>query len=196
MKRIPAKDWGSVPNLMGYFRILLIPVFVWIYVTAQSSQQIYCAAAVVGLSGLTDLFDGWVARRFHQITELGKFLDPLADKLTQGALVLCLSSRYVWMLLPVGLFLLKEGMMAVMGLLLLRRGSKLDGAMWFGKVCTAVLYLVMFALLLVPMMPLWLANTLIGICAAVMLFTMLLYIPVFIRMWKQSAAPGGKDGAK
>ncbi len=196
MKHIPVKDWFTIPNMMGYFRILLIPLFVWLYCTAQTTTQIYLAAAVVGISGLTDLFDGWVARRFDQITELGKFLDPLADKLTQGALVVCLSSRWPWMLLPVGLFVLKEGMMAVMGLILLQRNCKLDGAMWFGKLCTAVLYIVMFALLLMPAMPLWIANTLIGICSAVMLLTMVLYIPVFAGMWKNTKNSSRKDDAE
>ncbi len=70
---------------MGYFRILLIPLFSWMYCTADSAGDYYAAAAVVGISGLTDMFDGKIARRFNMITELGKFIDPLADKLTQAA---------------------------------------------------------------------------------------------------------------
>ena len=184
--RIDKREIFSIPNLMGYFRILLIPLFSWMYCTADSTGDYYAAAVVVGVSGLTDMFDGKIARRFHMITELGKFIDPLADKLTQAALLICLAVRYPLMRAVLVLFVIKEGFMAVMGALLLPRGKKLDGAMWFGKVCTAVLYAVLFLLLLLPGIGTMAANVLIGICGAFMLFSFLMYIPVFRRMWKES----------
>ena len=144
-----------------------------------------------GISGLTDMFDGKVARKFNMITELGKFIDPLADKLTQGALVLCFAVRYPLMRAVLALFILKEGFMGIMGLLLLPRGKKLDGAMWFGKVCTAVLYVLLFILLLFPGISLTAANLLISACGAFMLFSLIMYIPVFQKMWKESE-PSGK----
>ena len=116
-----------------------------------------------------------------------KFLDPLADKLTLGVIILCLAARYreIWLL--VGLFVVKEGFMAVMGLLLLRRnGRKLDGAQWYGKVCTAVSYVVMFLLLILPDLPLPAVRTLTGLCAALMVCTLCFYIPVFREMWRES----------
>ena len=67
------------------------------------------------------ILDGYVARNFNMITELGKFIDPVADKLTQAALVFCLASRHKLMWYLVGLFILKEGFMAVMGIIMLRR---------------------------------------------------------------------------
>lgn len=73
-----------------------------------------------------------------------------------------------------------------MGLLLLPRGKKLDGAKWFGKVCTAVLYVLLFVLLLFPGIGAAAANGLILICAAFMLFSLIMYIPVFRKMWKES----------
>ena len=184
--RIDKREIFSIPNLMGYFRILLIPLFSWMYCTADSTGDYYAAAVVVGVSGLTDMFDGKIARRFHMITELGKFIDPLADKLTQAALLICLAVRYPLMRAGLVLFVIKEGFMAVMGALLLPRGKKLDGAMWFGKVCTAVLYAVLFLLLLLPGIGTTAANVLIGICGAFLLFSFLMYIPVFRRMWKES----------
>ncbi|HJC56286.1 MAG TPA: CDP-alcohol phosphatidyltransferase family protein [Candidatus Eisenbergiella intestinipullorum] len=184
--KIDRKEIFSIPNLMGYFRILLIPVFSWMYCTADSVGDYYAAAAVVGISGLTDMFDGKIARRFDMITELGKFIDPLADKLTQAALLICLAVRYPLMRAVLALFVVKEGFMAVMGALLLPRGKKLDGAMWFGKVCTAVLYAVLFLLLLLPGIGTAAANVLIGICGAFLLFSFVMYIPVFRRMWKES----------
>ena len=137
------------------------------------------------------MFDGKVARKFNMITELGKFIDPLADKLTRGALVLCFAVRYPLMRAVLALFILKEGFMGIMGLLLLPRGKKLDGAMWFGKVCTAVLYVLLFILLLFPGISLTAANLLISACGAFMLFSLIMYIPVFQKMWKESE-PSGK----
>ena len=183
---IDKREIFSIPNLMGYFRILLIPVFSWMYCTADSTGDYYAAAVVVGVSGLTDMFDGKIARRFNMITELGKFIDPLADKLTQAALLLCLAVRYPLMRAVLALFVIKEGFMLVMGALLLPRGRKLDGAMWFGKVCTAVLYAVLFLLLLLPGIGTAAANVLIGICGLFLLFSFGMYIPVFRRMWKES----------
>ena len=176
-----AKEIFSIPNLMGYFRILLIPVFSWIYIHADGVSDYYMAAVLVGISGLTDMFDGKVARKFNMIT----------DKLTQGALVLCFAVRYPLMRAVLALFILKEGFMGIMGLLLLPRGKKLDGAMWFGKVCTAVLYVLLFILLLFPGISLTAANLLISACGAFMLFSLIMYIPVFRKMWKESE-PSGK----
>lgn len=124
MAKISRKEIFSIPNLMGYFRILMIPVFSWMYLTASTREDVYRAAAVVFISSVTDLLDGWVARRFHMVTELGKFVDPLADKLTHGALALCLAFKYPLMWALAALLAVKEGYMAVMGLILLKRGNE------------------------------------------------------------------------
>lgn len=177
-------DLWTIPNLMGYFRILLIPVFAWLYLKAQTTEQFLAAAAVIGISGLTDLFDGKVARHFNMVTELGKLLDPVADKATFGVILICIAVRHPWTIFLVVLFLLKEGFMAVMGILLLKKnGRKLDGAMWFGKVCTAVLYVIIFLILLLPGLPAEVVTGLVIIGAAVMAVTWGLYIPVFYQMW-------------
>ena len=102
--------------------------------------------------------------------------------MTHGAILLCLWTRYPYMAVLVILFVVKEGFMAVMGLVKLREGKKLDGAMWFGKVCTALLFVVMFVLILVPHIPVAAANALIAVCAVVMAATLILYIPVFRNM--------------
>lgn len=181
-KRFGAKEIFSIPNLMGYFRILLIPVFCVLFFTADTERDYLLAAVVVLISTVTDFLDGWVARRFDMITELGKFVDPVADKLTHGALAVCLAFRYPLMFLIAGIMVVKEGFMAVMGLIKLKEGKKLDGAMWFGKVCTAALFLVMCVLLLFPSIPGAAANGMIIACAAVQLFTLVMYIPVFRKM--------------
>lgn len=177
-------DLWTLPNLMGYFRILLIPVFAWLYLKAQTPGQYLAAAAVIGISGLTDLLDGKAARRFNMVTEFGKLLDPVADKATFGVILICMAVKQPWTVFLVVLFLLKEGFMAVMGILLLKKnGRKLDGAMWFGKVCTALLYVIIFIMMLWPGIPKSAAKGLVFLGAAVMAVTWCLYIPVFYRMW-------------
>lgn len=127
MRRISKKELLSIPNLMGYFRLIMIPVFVWLYLKASTDADYYRAAIVMGISSITDMFDGMIARKFNMITEFGKFLDPLADKLTHGAILLCLWSRYPLILLLLVLFVLKEGFMLIMGAIKLREGKKLNG---------------------------------------------------------------------
>ena len=94
MGKIKKEEIWSIPNCMGYFRILLIPFFCVIYLNADSVKDYYLAAGLVLVSTITDLFDGKVARKFNMVTELGKFVDPFADKLTHGAVALCLCTRY------------------------------------------------------------------------------------------------------
>lgn len=181
-KRLDAREIFSIPNIMGYFRMVLIPVFCYLFFTAETDKDYLVAAGIVLVSTVTDFLDGLVARKCNMITELGKFIDPLADKLTHAALAVCLAYRYPLMLLIVGIMLIKEGFMAVMGIIKLKDGKKLDGAKWFGKICTATLFLVMCILLLFPSMPIQIVNMLILFCAAVMVFTLIMYIPVFKKM--------------
>lgn len=182
MKRFDKKEIFSIPNLMGYFRILLIPVFCYLYITAETARDYYIASIVVLLSSLTDMFDGKIARRFHMITELGKALDPVADKLTHAALALCLATRYPLMWALIVLMAVKEGYMGIMGIKFLKKGKMLDGAMWFGKVCTALLFVVLLVLFFFPSLPASAVNVMIGGAMAFMLFTMCMYVPVFRRM--------------
>ncbi|MDO4601130.1 MAG: CDP-alcohol phosphatidyltransferase family protein [Eubacteriales bacterium] len=182
MKKFSKKEIFSIPNIMGYFRILLIPVFCYLYITAESREDYMWAAFVVLISSLTDLFDGKIARRFNMITELGKALDPVADKLTHAALAVCLATRYPLMWILIALMAVKEGYMGIMGILFLRKGKMLDGAMWFGKVCTALLFVGLLVLFLFPALPEIFVNILITVMMAVMAITLLLYIPVFRKM--------------
>ena len=188
MKKIDRKDWFTIPNLMGYLRILLIPVFCWMYVHAETPQDYQWATAVVLFSSLTDLFDGMIARKFHQVTELGKILDPVADKLTHAALAFCLTVRYPLMWALLALMAAKEGYMAIMGLRFLKRGKMLDGAMWFGKICTAVLFVGLLVLFFCYRLSPVAANTIILVMMCIMALTLCLYVPVFRRMKQELAA--------
>ena len=69
MRHISKKELLSIPNLMGYFRLIMIPVFVWLYLKASTDADYYRAAIVMGISSITDMFDGMIARKFNMITE-------------------------------------------------------------------------------------------------------------------------------
>lgn len=171
------KEIFSIPNLMGYFRLLLVPVYLVLYFRATDAHGYLTAAAVLAVSALTDMFDGKIARRFHMVTELGKILDPIADKVTHGAVALSLTFRFPLMRYVFLLFVVKEAFMGFMGLYMIkRRGTHMDGAQWYGKLCTAVLFLLLLILLLDVNISWFMAGVLCILCIAVMLFSLCCYI--------------------
>ena len=101
------------------------------------------AGSVLIISGLTDIVDGFIARKFNMVSDLGKILDPIADKLTQAAMLLCLLLRFplLWILLV--LVLVKEIFMCITGLMVIKKTGSVYGAKWHGKVATCLLYATM-----------------------------------------------------
>lgn len=181
---VTRKELFSIPNILSYIRIILIPIFVYLYLNAQSQEDHYVVASIIIFSGLTDLFDGLIARRFHQITELGKLIDPVADKLTQGAIVFCLVMKYRYMWLIVLLFVFKELALLLGNVVLLRKGKKLDGAKWFGKISTAIFYVCMTALVGLPVSQNW-ANVLMILTGIFLSLSFVLYTVTFINMYRE-----------
>ena len=147
------KDIWSIPNLLSLFRLVLIPVYVSIYLHAETREQYILAGCILAVSCLTDMIDGKIARKFNMITTLGKMLDPLADKLTQLTLTLCLSLKYPVLYPVLALLVVKELVQLALGVLFLRRGKMLPGALMAGKVSTTVLFVSLIALVLLPGMP-------------------------------------------
>lgn len=182
------KEYFSIPNLMGYFRILLIPLYLYVYLHAENTTDYYVAAGIMLLSFLSDFLDGKVARRFHMITEFGKILDPIADKLTQGALAISFAFRYPAMKAFLGIFVIKELIMGGLGAFLLKHGCRMNGAQWYGKICTAVLDLVMFVMLIFPKLPHKTVQTLVCISIFMMAFSLLSYLRLYWKLWKQRKA--------
>lgn len=183
-KKISFKDVYSIPNILCYIRILLIPVFIYIYINANNTLDYYIAGAIIFLSGLTDFCDGFIARKFNQVTELGKLIDPVADKLTQAAIIIALMFKFKWMFFLVILFFIKELSMLINGIILLRKGKKLDGAMWFGKVSTAVFYFSTFIIILFPMLNIIVVNILMIVSAFFMSLSFVMYIIEYVKMYK------------
>lgn len=177
------KDWkteiATIPNLLSLIRLLMIPVYVTIYLNATETWHYYMAAAILALSCLTDMADGIIARRFNMITKLGKLLDPIADKATQFALILCLASRYWLMILMVLVFLAKEIFQLVAVGVNLRKGKMLDGALMSGKVCTTVMFTTMILMVMLPELEVLTGNLMIAIDIVFLLIAFGDYILAF-----------------
>ena len=144
------KDIFTIPNLLSLFRLVLIPVYATVYLNATQNYQFILAGFILAVSCLTDMIDGKVARKYSMITTLGKVLDPLADKLTQLTLTICLSMKYPVLYPVLGLFIMNELFQLVIGVVFLRKGKMLPGALLAGKVCTTVLFISLIALVLLP----------------------------------------------
>lgn len=162
----------TIPNLMSAVRLCLIPVIVWLYCV---KQDYFWTTITLMLSGLTDIADGIIARKFHMISNLGKILDPVADKLTQIAMMFCLVFRFPYMIVPLVLLVIKEVFDAVTGLLVIHKTGKVSGAEWHGKALTVLLYLMMLIHLVWYDIPAAMSNLLILVCVVMMVISLVMY---------------------
>ena len=173
MEQNTRKQLFTIPNLLSLLRLCMIPLIIWLYCT----QKNYALTAVVlVLSGLTDMVDGYIARRFNMVTDLGKALDPVADKLTQASVMFCLLSRFRMMLVPLLLLIFKEVCNGVISLVVIKKTGKVCGADWHGKVCTWLLYAMIFVhIVWFDISREW-TTALIGICVIMMTLSFALYM--------------------
>lgn len=185
LAKFTKKDLWSIPNILCYIRFLLIPVFVIQYIKAEEPGEYMQAAAIVFASGLTDFLDGFVARTFNMVTEFGKLIDPMADKLTQAALLFVLIVKIKYMFLLLILFVVMQSFMLVAGLAMLRKGKRLNGSKWFGKVSTTVFYAVMLVLVALPKLQQTTINILMLICGAFLAMSFALYVREYMRMYRE-----------
>lgn len=176
-------DLFKIPNILCYLRILMVPLFLYLYFTAQSSSDYYVATLIVMLSGLTDFLDGQIARRCNMITDLGRIIDPVADKLMQLAMLVALTFSIKYMYLLVILLVVKEVVTSLMGYIILKSiRRRLNGAKWYGKVCTATLYVVMLVLVAFPGINSGVQNVLLVICAAGLFLSFIMYMRLYVIM--------------
>ena len=177
----------NVPNALSLLRILLIAPFVYYYIQRQIVPAIICLL----LSGLSDMLDGKIARRFNQFTEVGQMLDPVADKLTQGTVAICLAVDHPILLPVLAIFVVKELAMLIGGAYLVKKKKKRpSGAMWYGKVGTILFY---FSFgLIVALKGIWhieilpLSIALLTITAIFMLYALYRYFRIFLTLLHSS----------
>lgn len=189
--------WTTIPNWLSFIRIALIPVFAVLFV--QGHQLV--AVIVMICAALTDLFDGKIARKFNQVSNLGKILDPIADKLSQMAIVIVL--LYTYWENPIKylffFFIVKEVLMLLGGAFLLSKGMRPTAAEIWGKVATNVFYIAMIIILAfgengalcdvthftLPSVVTW---VLVALSAVSALVSLLGYVPGFLKQLKENKA--------
>ena len=195
------KGCWTIPNLLSVIRILLIPVFAYLFYNDEKIM----AVVVLAISGLTDTFDGQIARKFNQISALGKVLDPVADKLTQITIAVMLFIDFKtasnpiinalgWVFL---VFLIKEAVMIIGGLIMLLLNIRPGAAEFWGKAATLVFYVGMVIIIavgpevgaLIDIVGFQLPNVVTGIivvlCAVMTLAAFASYMPETFRQFKE-----------
>lgn len=193
------KGCWTIPNLLSVIRILLIPVFA----VSFYKEEYGWAILTLVLSGLSDFFDGKIARKFNQISALGKMLDPVADKLTQVTLAILLFvsfnnaqdatlKAFSWVFL---VFIVKEIVMVLGGAVMLACGIRPGAAEIYGKVATFAFYAIMILVIAfgpevgvfraVFTLPNILMMILVIISAILTLVAFASYIPGTFRQFKE-----------
>ena len=186
IKNIRLRDFKTIPNLLSLLRIALIIPFVIFFLKGNY----IVSALMIILSGISDALDGFTARKFNQITDLGKMLDPLADKLTLIAIMVCIVILFPIVMPIVVLLIIKDVMMVIGASLLLKNDIKPPAARWYGKTATVMFY---FSVLLIVFLKAvfnyensLLSLALLGATAAMMIFALVRYFLIFIKLKSSS----------
>lgn len=186
-KKVDCKYIFTVPNILSYFRILLIVPFVILFLKGDYLWSAVCIVA----SGLTDCVDGFLARKLNQITQLGKMLDPVADKLTLLAVGICLSVVEP-MIIPVIIILVIKDMLMIIGASVMLKNKVMPfGSEWYGKVGTVCFYvsvsaIVVFDLILHVKHFDVVSLILLSITAVIMIYSLIRYYLIFKGMMKKA----------
>lgn len=162
----------TVPNLLSLFRLGLIGVFVRVYSVGERPVS---GCIVLIISGITDVLDGYIARKFNMVSDVGKVLDPAADKLTQAVTLICLARRFPMMLLPLGIMFIKELAGGLLFFMAIKRSGEIQSSHWHGKLNTVLLYAMLMLHLVWVDIPPFISAVSIGLSVGMMLFSAALY---------------------
>ena len=175
----------NIPNILTTIRFFLVPIF--IHVFFSDTENSYIISAVIFLfAGITDVLDGYIARKYNMVTKWGKLLDPLADKFMQLAAIFCLTYKKLVPLWAIYIILIKE-MLMVIGSIVLYRRKVVVSASWYGKASTVLFYLAILAIIVLDLSH-FQRSVLIGIAVGSTLFAFVRYTLNFKRMryWKET----------
>ena len=183
----------TIPNIISFARIFLIIPFVYFFLNEKYIE----AFSFIVVSGLSDCFDGLIARKLNQISELGKLLDPIADKLTLVAVVICLGICIPAIFPLVIALVVKDFSMLVGGLLLLCKGVKPPAAKWYGKLATMIFYISVVTVVFTKgvlgcNLPL-LTGILLTITMVAMMFALVKYAIMFLKIWNENKSNNKKN---
>ena len=173
-----------VPNILSVFRICLVPVFVIAFIADERDIKYY-AILVYAVAGLSDFLDGYIARKFEAQSGLGKFLDPLGDKLMTFTVLVCITtSRHV--LIPAtAVFFIKEALMGIGGLIIHKKARvEIPSANFIGKASTVVFFLTCIALMFFWNLPNEIAVILTSFAIGLTLIALFIYLRSYIKIMK------------
>nr|WP_316622777.1 CDP-alcohol phosphatidyltransferase family protein [uncultured Ruminococcus sp.] len=184
-----SKDLMTIPNAISFVRILLITPFVAFFIAAKYITGNYIPAIIIiALSGISDLFDGMIARKFHQESELGKVLDPLADKLTLIAVGICLIFIEPYVLPLMIIMVLKDILMIIGGTIIINKGVIPPKSSWYGKASTFMFYISVAMVVLMEIFNFHnetISLAVLGVTAGMMIFSLINYAIIFFKIQKQ-----------
>lgn len=165
----------NIPNALSIFRLALVPVFCAVFFSG--AEHAYPLAALVYLTAsVTDMLDGYVARRYHMVTKLGRILDPLADKLMAAVALFCIVCAGILPLWAFIIFALKECLMGLGAILLYKKVSDVLSANYVGKAATASFFAVCAILLFFPGISYTAASIMIAVALGLSVAAMILYL--------------------
>ncbi len=173
----------TIPNVLSFLRIVLITPFVVLFLM----EDYVAAACIIVVSGLTDCFDGMIARKLHQESELGKVLDPLADKLTLLAVGVCLIFIEPFVLPLMIVLVLKDLLMLIGGSIIIKKGIIPPKSKWYGKLGTVLFYVtvsVIVGMKIFNYVNITISVILLSLTVAVMVFALVMYIITFSKLMK------------
>lgn len=162
----------TIPNMLSFFRLCLIPVIVWLYCV---KKDYLWTTAILTLSAITDIADGYIARKYNMISDFGKAFDPVADKLTQIAVLFCLLTRFKYMIIPLVLLVIKDVVLGITNLISIKRTGIVHGAVWHGKLTTVAIYSLITVHLLWYDIPFLASLIWVSVCIGIMLMSFILY---------------------
>lgn len=182
--QILRKENFNLPNILSFTRIIIIIPFVLYFL----NDDYLLSAAMLALSGLSDMLDGVIARKLNQVTQLGKILDPVADKLTLTAVVICMGIKFPEIFILVVILSVKDLSMLLAGSYLLKKGIEPPAAKWYGKLATVFFYV--SVIIIVALKALYgiadprISISLLTATALLMLFALFRYFLIFLRLIK------------
>lgn len=192
-----SKDLMTIPNAISFARIILITPFVACFIMAQYKTMSYVPAIVIiALSGISDFFDGMIARKFHQESELGKVLDPLADKLTLIAVGVCMILIQPYLLPLMIIMVLKDILMIIGGTIIINKGVIPPKSSWYGKVSTFMFYISVGMVVLMEIFQYkndTLTFAVLGVTAGMMIFSLVNYAIIFFKIQKKLKQQNSND---
>ncbi|MEE1087120.1 MAG: CDP-alcohol phosphatidyltransferase family protein [Schaedlerella sp.] len=171
-KNFQLRDLFNIPNMLTILRIVLLPFIAWTYL----HDKMMIAIFLLLISGISDILDGFIARKFNMTTAIGKVLDPISDKLTQWIILACLAIRFRYLLALFFLLFIKEMIMGLTGFYVVKKTGMVYSSRWHGKATTVLIYTTIMVHFLFPNIPTVFAEALMVASICMMFISMRFYI--------------------